>query len=76
MIETANLYAVMVRCADGTMSLHGYDDSMHWMRNIHIITWCSEETKEAADQTAAQVNAGCVRGTLAYVRRWDERFPK
>jgi len=34
---------------------------------MHTITWCHEQTLEAAQQTADDINAGMVRGTRAWV---------
>lgn len=44
-------YRVMVECEDGTHTLR--DNPLRWERNLHVITWCVEDTREAADRARA-----------------------
>ena len=39
-------YHVMLECEDGMHVLHS--DPLRWERRTHVITWCTEDTPEAA----------------------------
>ena len=41
-------YHVMLECEGGTHVLRS--DPLCWERRTHVITWCTEETPEAAAQ--------------------------
>lgn len=51
-------YDVMVTCRAGTQSLSYGTFGMAWTPDMHTITWCTEETKSDAEETARKLWLG------------------